>query len=98
MRQRSSQVRVTIIGLPTAKVRNAVTNAHAALSQFGTRPRVQWINDIQEIATMGGLIVPAILVNDKPKSSGRIPSVYEFEQWIEEERHSIAPPVVAQAV
>jgi hypothetical protein len=98
MRQRSSQIRVTIIGLPTAKVRHAVTNAHAALSQFETRPRVQWINDIQEIATMGGLVVPTILVNDKPKSAGRIPSVYEFEQWIEEERHSVASPAVAEAI
>ena len=98
MRQRSPQIRVTIIGLPTTKVRHAVTNAHAALSQFETRPRVQWINDIQEIATMGSLIVPTILVNDKPKSTGRIPSVYEFEKWIEEERLSVAHLEVAQAI
>ncbi|HUN65015.1 MAG TPA: thioredoxin family protein [Bacteroidota bacterium] len=98
MRQRASQIRVTIIGLPTAKVRHAVTNATAALSQFEGRPRVQWINDIQDIATMGSLVVPTILVNDKPKSVGRIPSVYEFEQWIEEERHERSASAVAQVV
>jgi len=85
MKPRSNTVRVKIIGLPTAKVRHAVTNATASLSGFESRPRVQWINDIQKIAAMGALVVPTILVNDKLKAAGRIPSVYEFETWIEEE-------------
>jgi len=85
MKPHTNTIRIKIIGLPTAKVRHAVTNATASLSRFETRPRVQWINDIQKIAAMGALIVPTILVNDKLKSAGRIPSVYEFETWIEEE-------------
>jgi len=85
MKQRSNTVRIKIIGLPTAKVRHAVTNATASLSRFESKPRMQWINEIQKIAAMGALIVPTILVNDKLKSVGRIPSVHEFETWIEEE-------------
>ncbi len=85
MKPRPNPVRIKIIGLPTAKVRHAVTNATASVSRFETKPRVQWINDIQQIASMGALVVPTILVNEKLKSAGRIPSVYEFETWIEEE-------------
>lgn len=85
MKPRSNTVRIKIIGLPTAKVRHAVTNATASVSRFETKPRVQWINDIQKIASMGALVVPTVLVNEKLKSAGRIPSVYEFETWIEEE-------------
>lgn len=85
MKPRSNTVRIKIIGLPTAKVRHAVTNATASVSRFEIKPRVQWINDIQKIASMGALIVPTVLVNEKLKSAGRIPSVYEFETWIEEE-------------
>ncbi len=90
MKARLNTVRVKIIGLPTAKVRHAVTNATASLSRFESKPRLQWINDIQKIASMGALVVPTILVNDKLKSVGRIPSVYEFETWIEEELQAVA--------
>ncbi len=86
MKQQSSAVRIKIIGLPTAKVRHAVNNANASLSHFAERPKIQWISDIQRIAAMGALVVPTVFVNDKLKCAGRIPSVYEFETWVEEEQ------------
>jgi hypothetical protein len=88
MKQQSSAVRIKIIGLPTAKVRHAVNNANASLSHFESRPKIQWISDIQRIASMGALVVPTVFVNDKLKCAGRIPSVYEFETWVEEERQT----------
>jgi predicted DsbA family dithiol-disulfide isomerase len=93
MKPRSNTIRIKIIGLPTAKVRHAVTNATASLSHFDNKPRIQWVNDIQKVASMGALVVPTVLINDKLKSAGRIPSVYEFETWIEEEMQM---PVAAE--
>jgi hypothetical protein len=88
MKARTNSIRVKVIGLPTTKVRHAVTNATASLARFESKPRLQWINDIQKIASMGALVVPTILVNEKLKSVGRVPSVYEFETWIEEEQQA----------
>ncbi len=89
MKQQTPTIRVKIIGLPTMKVRHAVTNATASLSHFEVKPKIQWISDIQKIAAMGALVVPTILVNEKLKSSGRIPSVHEFKTWIEEEQGNL---------
>ncbi len=91
MKQQIPTVHVKIIGLPTAKVRHAVTNATASLSHFEVKPKIQWISDIEKIAAMGALVVPTILVNEKMKSAGRIPSVHEFKTWIEEERGNLLP-------
>jgi len=78
-------MRIRIIGLPTARVNQAIINARAATASFEEKPRIVWINDIHKIAEMDGILVPTVMINDKIKSEGRIPSVYEFETWIEKE-------------
>ena len=96
MKQQNTAVRIKIIGLPTAKVRLAVANANASLSRCEPRPKIQWISDIQRIASMGALVVPTVLVNDRLKAAGRVPSVYEFESWVGEEQQVRIPAEKAQ--
>ena len=78
-------MRIRIIGLPSARVNQTIMNARAASASFEEKPRIIWVNDIHAIAEMGGVLVPTVMVNEKIKTEGRIPSVYEFETWIEEE-------------
>ena len=76
---------IKIIGWGCTKTNRTLANANAAVSEFDERPRIHWINDIHDIVTLGGFAIPTVVVNEKVKASGRIPSVYEFAQWIEEE-------------
>ena len=78
-------MQLKIIGLSGARVQQALLNAHAAAAGFERRPKVHWINDIHEIVEMGRLAIPTVMVNNKRKTSGRVPSVYEITTWIEEE-------------
>ena len=78
-------MRIRIIGLPSARVNQTIINARAATAVFKEKPRIIWINDIHQIAEMGGVLVPTVMINEKIKTEGRIPSVFEFKTWIEEE-------------
>jgi len=78
-------MRIRIIGIPSARVNQTIINARAATAAFEAKPRIVCVDDIHAIAEMGGVLVPTVMVNEKVKTEGRIPSVYEFETWIEEE-------------
>ena len=78
-------MKLKIIGLPGARVQQALLNAQAAAAGFEQKPKVYWVNDIREIIGMGRLVIPTVMVNEKRKTSGRVPSVYEITTWIEEE-------------
>jgi hypothetical protein len=85
-------MKLKIIGLPGARVQQALLNAQAAAAGFEQKPKVHWVNDIHEIIGMGRLSIPTVMVNEKRKTSGRVPSVYEITTWIEEElgEHMVA--------
>lgn len=78
-------MQIKVIGLPCVKIQRTLVNAQAAATEFRDRPRVQWISDIHEIAEMGSMYTPTVMVNEKLKLSGRIPSVHEIKTWIEKE-------------
>jgi len=77
-------MQIKVIGLRCARVEQVLINARAAASEFGSKLKILWVNDPYKITKMGNVLTPTILVNEKVKSSGRIPSVYEFTTWIEE--------------
>lgn len=83
---------IEIVGFPCARVEQTLMNAHAAVAEFEMKLKVHWIGDILEVARMGGVSTPTVIVNEKLKSSGRIPSVYEIASWIEEELAGVLRP------
>ncbi len=79
-------MQIKVIGWPCTKTQRTLLNAQAAAAEFDVKPKVHWIDDIHKIAGMGGLAIPTIMVNEKVKVAGRIPSVHEFKMWIEQEQ------------
>lgn len=75
---------IKVVGLPCPKINRTLVNAQAAAAEFDDRPEVSWVGDIHHIVEIGSKQSPTILVNDKVKLTGRIPSVYEIRTWIEE--------------
>lgn len=76
---------IKVVGLSCPRINRTLINAQAAAAEFDERPEVSWVSDIHHIVEIGSKQSPAILVNDKLKLSGRIPSVYEITTWIEQE-------------
>jgi hypothetical protein len=79
-------------------VEQTLINAHAALSEFEVEPQISWVSDIYQMSVLRGRPTPAVIVNGRVKSSGRIPSVYEFSQWIQEELAARAVPRTLEEV
>lgn len=67
------------------KTEQTLLNAQAALSDFEPDSKIEWISDVYEMTALGITRMPAIIINEKLKSAGRIPSVHEIKSWIEKE-------------
>jgi small redox-active disulfide protein 2 len=56
-----------------------------ALADLGVAANIQKIKDIKDIASYGVLSTPGLVINNKVKSSGRLPSPEEIKTWIQVE-------------
>ena len=54
------------------------------LSETGIAANVEHVRDLKEIAEYGLVATPALVINNKVKCSGRVPSEKDMERWIRE--------------
>lgn len=77
---------VQVAGILCPKTERTFLNAQVAAGEWGLEEDAQLISDIDEMAALGIHIhTPTVLINGTEKCSGRIPSLYEFRKWIEDE-------------
>ena len=58
----------------------------AVLSETGIQAGLNHISDPSLMAQYGILPTPALIINGKVKSSGRVPSKSMIKKWLEEEK------------
>jgi small redox-active disulfide protein 2 len=74
-----------VLGAGCAKCEKLAANAKEALSKLGiTDIQVEHIKDLKEIARHGVMLTPAIAINGKAKSPGKVLSVEDIEKLIKE--------------
>jgi small redox-active disulfide protein 2 len=56
-----------------------------ALAELNVGADVQKVKDIKEISKYGVFATPGLVINNKVKSSGRLPSSDEIKTWINDE-------------
>lgn len=74
-------VQIAGMGCPKCKVTHS--QAFRAAEELGIAIRLEKVESAQEIASLGVLSTPAVLIDGKLVSSGRVPSVREFKQWFD---------------
>ena len=62
------------------KVKKAV---EAVVAAKGIEANIVKMTDFKEIAQLGILSTPALVINDKVMCVGRVPKQSEIEQWIQ---------------
>ena len=77
-------MKVTVVGFTHAKTERTIANVEAAVKAHQGLVHVQCISDVRQMYELGVRQSPAVLVNNKLKISGHIPSVYEVQTWIAE--------------
>ena len=83
---RGGFLEVTILGPGCYSCNKLEQDVMAVLSETGIQAGLNHISDPNLIAQYGILPTPALIINGKVKSAGRVPSKLMIKKWLEEEK------------
>ena len=69
-------------GCPNCKKLEELTRT--ALESLSMEATIEKVTNYAQIADLGVMKTPGLIINDKVVSSGRIPSLLEITNWIQE--------------
>ncbi len=78
-------MKIRILGPGCPRCQEVAKRTIDVLAELNVAADVQKVTDIKEIMGYNILATPGLVINDKVKCSGRIPSKEEIKKWIEEE-------------
>jgi hypothetical protein len=78
-------MKVTVAGWYSPKTEQMLLNAQAALTAVDRGNRIEWVSGVHEMIDLGIVHTPALLINTNVKVAGRVSSINEITQWIEQE-------------
>jgi small redox-active disulfide protein 2 len=79
------KMEIKILGSGCPKCETTEKNVKEALAESGLNAQVDKVTDVMEIAKYGIFITPAVAIDGKVKSTGKIPDKEEIKKWIEEQ-------------
>lgn len=77
-------MRIEILGPGCSRCLRTEESVRRALKELSLEAELAHIRDPQEFASRGVLFTPAVVIDGKLKSSGRVPTNEEIRQWLEE--------------
>lgn len=75
---------IKVLGPGCAKCHQAEEAVKTAVAESGVAAEVEKITDTMTIAEYGVFATPAVVVDGKVKSVGKIPSKDDIKSWLEE--------------
>lgn len=75
-------MKIEVLGTGCAKCKSLMAEAQKAVDQSGTPMVISKIEDIEKIMGYGVMQTPALVIDGKIKSMGRIPLAAEIYAWI----------------
>lgn len=76
---------IKILGMGCPRCDEVMRRTMNALAELNVPASVQKVKDLKEISSYGVLSTPGLVINNDVKAQGRIPSVEEIKEWIQEE-------------
>jgi small redox-active disulfide protein 2 len=76
---------IKILGSGCSKCQSTEKNVKEALAESGLDVQVDKVTDVMEIAKYGVFITPAVIIDGKVKSVGKIPDTEEIKIWIKQQ-------------
>lgn len=76
---------IRILGQGCPNCHRLTQEVMAALTNIGLPADVEHVTDVNQIADYGVVGAPALLINGKVKSVGRVPSRNQIWEWIKDE-------------
>ncbi len=78
-------MKIQVLGSGCRKCEHLAQNVEAALGEVDTDVTFEKVTDVDTILEMGVMITPALVIDGKVISKGKVPSVEELVELIEEE-------------
>lgn len=75
-------MKIEVLGTGCAKCKSLYAEAEKAVAQSGVAATLLKVEDIEKIMAYGVLQTPALVVDGKIKSSGRVPVAGEIAGWM----------------
>lgn len=75
---------IKILGEGCDKCEKVLENTKTALGELGVEATIEKVEDIVEMMKYGVMSTPAIVINGKVKSTGRISTVKDIKKYITE--------------
>lgn len=77
-------MKIEIFGPGCAKCGNVEKYVKDAVKELNIDPEVVKVSDINTMVTRGVMLTPALFINGKKKSEGRVPLKDEIIKWLTE--------------
>lgn len=75
---------IKILGSGCSKCQSTEKNVKEALAESGLDEKIDKVSDVVDIAKYGVFITPAVVIDGKVKSVGKIPDTEEIKTWIKQ--------------
>jgi small redox-active disulfide protein 2 len=80
--ERSEIKNVKVLGGGCRRCEELLDNTNKALSTMGISPEVEYITDMEKVMSYGIMSMPALVVNDKVASMGKVMKPSEIEKLL----------------
>lgn len=77
---------IKILGSGCANCKRLQAITEEVVKEMGIAPTIEKVEDIQKIMAYGVMRTPALVINEKVKVSGKIPSEDEIKKYIKDEQ------------
>ncbi|WP_058485017.1 thioredoxin family protein [Defluviitalea phaphyphila] len=73
---------IKILGSGCANCKKLEANAREAVKELGIEATIEKVQDFKDIMAYGVMKTPALVVDEKVKVMGRVPSVEDIKQYL----------------
>ena len=75
-------MKIEILGMGCPKCKILYENTKRALQEKGSQAEVVKVEDMDKITEYGVMMTPALVIDGRVKTTGKIPSTEEIKKWL----------------
>ena len=76
------EMKIEVLGTGCPKCKKLTENAQKAVTELGVTAEIEKVEDMDRIVAYGVMMTPALVLDGKVMSSGKIASAEEIKRWI----------------
>jgi len=75
-------MKIEILGMGCPKCKMLYENAKKAVNETGVQAEVLKVEDMDKITNYGVMMTPALVIDGKVKTTGKIPGAEDIKKWL----------------